>query len=244
MAQGEFKLPETKQLSGLQGALKARRDDFLRAGICNMLTPADKEYEEMNLIELQKKSSAELRDMYNELADRQVKRFASRVEAEKRTADALKESGQWDGALPGAKEGKAAAAGSPSLGKAGKAAKKAAAAAPAPKGKGKDAPAASKAGKAAKKAGKAAKTAAAPRENLHAGRPAANRVFRATDGKGVTYKVRETSQRGKLFAFIKDAGAKGVDHESCEQQFLDDEDMNVRAHLGILLKVGLIEVVK
>jgi hypothetical protein len=235
MAQGEFKLPETKQLSGLQGALKARRDDFLRAGICNMLTPADKEYEEMNLIELQKKSSAELRDMYNELADRQVKRFASRVEAEKRTADALKESGQWDGALPGAKAGKAPAA------KAGKAAKKAASAAPAPKGKGKAAPAAPKAGKSA---GKAAKKSAAPRENLHAGRPAANRVFRATDGKGVTYKVRETSQRGKLFAFIKDAGAKGVDHESCEQQFLDDEDMNVRAHLGILLKVGLIEVVK
>jgi hypothetical protein len=239
MAESDFKFPATKQLSGLQGALKARRDDFLRAGICNMLTPADKEYEEMNLIELQKKSSAELRDLYNELADRQVKRFASRVEAEKRTADALKESGQWDGALPGAKAGEAPAP------KAGKAAKKAASAAPAPKGKGKAAPAAPKAGKSAgKSAGKAAKKAAAPRENLHAGRPAANRVFRATDGKDVTYKVRETSQRGKLFAFIKAAGAKGVDHESCEQQFLDDEDMNVRAHLGILLKVGLIEVVK
>jgi len=230
----EARMPEPRQQSGLQGALKARRDDFTRAGIILMLS--EEEAEAMNLIELQKLSSAELRDMYNKLADRQVKRFADRVEAEKRTAQQLRDAGQWEGAMPDGKQ-KAAATKSGSNktvsapAKAGKGAKSAGKATPAPKAAGKP--------EKVKSAG-----AKAPRQPVAGrGAPRTNPSYRVikTDAK-----MNSGSARTKVFLFVqeKGKGKNGIDRESIENHFVDDETVNVKSSLDYLVKVEILELVE
>lgn len=215
----EAKLPAARQtFGGMTAALKGRAKDFLWASIILILS--DEECEQMNLIELQSKSTAELRDIYNGLASKQIKRFAERVEAEKRTAQQLIDAGKWEGPLPGA-----AKAG-------GKAAKKAAA-------------------KAAPKAGKPtpaptpAKAAKAPRQpKTGVGAPKANHSYRVLNGDA---KMNAASARTKVFTFVRDNGGKlkaGVDRETIENHFVDDETVNVKASLDYLVKVEILSVVK
>lgn len=210
----DAKLPAPRQLNGLQGALKARHDDFVRAGIILMLD--QEEAEAMNLIELQKLSSAELRDMYNKYADRAIKRFADRVEAEKRTAQQLRDAGKWEGDMPNGK----------SAGKAGKAGK-------APAG-GKAAP---KAGKAGKSAGKAPRQPVAGR-----GAPRTNPSYRVLNAEA---RMNAGSARTKVFLFIQDnaKGKAGIDRETIENHFVNDETVNVKSSLDYLCKVEILELI-
>lgn len=217
----ETVLPAGRQQSGLQGALKARRDDFTRAGIILMLD--NEEAEAMNLIELQKLSSAELRDLYNKYADRSIKRFADRVEAEKRTAQRLQEAGEWQGQLPDGKPAKA--------GKAGKGAKSAGKATPAPKAAGKP--------EKAKRAG-----AKAPRQPVAGrGAPRTNPSYRVLNADA---KMNSGSARTKVFAFVqeKGKGKNGIDRESIENHFVNDEAVNVKSSLDYLVKVEILGLVE
>lgn len=50
----------------------------------------------VNLTDLEKMSTADIVTLYNTLADKQVKRMASRADAERRTIEALKEAGKWE----------------------------------------------------------------------------------------------------------------------------------------------------
>lgn len=195
--------------TGLQAALKAREHDFLVAGVIHQTY--DNEGDDMNLVELRKKSTAELRDIYNELVTKNIKRFETRRDAERRTANALKDAGKWNGALP---DDKAAPATAPKGGKDGKATP------------------------AAPKADKPAKAKRAP----GAGRPAAkNASYKAKDGK---FKMNSGSARTKVFLFVKEnAGKNGIDRESIENHFVNDESINVPASLSYLVKQGIIETV-
>lgn len=196
--------------TGLQAALKAHEHDFLVAGVITQ--SHDSEGDDMNLVELRKKSTAELRDLYNELVAKNIKRFETRRDAERRTAAALKDAGKWTGQLP---DGKAA---------------------PAPAAKG------AKGGKATPTAPKTDKPAKAKRAP-GAGRPAAkNAFYRAKDGK---HKMNSGSARTKVFLYVQEngSGKAGIDRESIENHFVNDESINVPASLAYLVKMGIIETV-
>jgi hypothetical protein len=234
----ERKLPNgNRHSAGNEEKRAANAHRYLVAQICCILTPDDEEYETMNLIELQKKSSAELRDIYNGLAERHVKRFADRVEAEKRTAVALQEAGQWEGDLPDNKSKAAAAKSKPAKtapAKPGKAAKSAPAAKPAAK------PA--KAEKPAKEA--KPKATKAPRQPVaNRGAPRGNPTYKVLNPDA---KMNAGSARTKVFNYVaeKGKGKTGIDRESIENFFVNDETVNVKSSLDYLVKVEILEVVK
>jgi hypothetical protein len=218
----------------LSGRLRENQRQYDIAGII-LLT---KEDQAMNLEELRSKSSAEIRDIYNGLVDKQIKRFADRVDAERRTAERLAEAGKWDGPLPGSKGAKAA--------------KKAPAAAKsAPKGKGKASPAPApkaaaeaggKAGKPAKgtkqKAVRVAKAPAKAKPVDKVGAPRTNLLYIATRTER---RMNEGSARTKVYNFITVAGAKGIDREALENHFMNDETVNVKASLDYLVKMDMLK---
>lgn len=218
--------------SGMQDALKANQDNFLRAAICNMLTPIDEEYE-MNLIDLQKMSSAELRDLYNRLADRQVKRFESRVEAERRTAQRLQEAGQWEGELPGTPQAGKAKKPGKAADKPAKPARKAAGAAD------KETPAQ---GTGGKPEGRRQGGGKPPRQPVAGRGPKSNPSYRIlkTDAR-----MNSASARSKVFQFIQSStkGKGAIDRETIENHFMNDETVNVKSSLDYLVKVEILELV-
>lgn len=182
----------------------------------------------MNLEELKSKSTAELRDIYNGMADRQIKRFESRVEAEKRTAERLKEAGKWEGDLPGA-SGKGAKAKGAAKG----AAKHAEKAKGATKGKAKE-PAAAK---------KSASKKAASGEAKGQGRPSQNHNYKAIDHDR---RMNAESARTKVYNALKELGKgrkNGIDRETVENHFANDENLNVKAALDYLVKEGMAEII-
>ena len=207
--ENKAKLPEQRQFGGMTGALKARARDFTIASIIN-ITTKEEELDIMKIEELRSKSAVELRDIYNGLVEKQVKRFKDRVEAEKRTAEALKANGEWEGALPGA-DGKKAA---------GNAASKKAAAALKETAK-----AASK--KAVSKHTKEVRPRGAPRVNL---------IYIAIKHDN---RMNENSGRTKVYKFILEQGAKGIDREAIENHFLEDETVNVKSSLDYLVKFSM-----
>lgn len=176
------------------GSLKRREKDFTIAGIITLTTGKDEE--NMNIKELQGKSLAELRDMYNKLADKTVKRFRNRDDAEKRVAEKLKEAGEWTGKLPG------------------------------DSGKGK--------GKAAKKsAGKKSHTKDIPPR----GQPRVNKQYIAVEHNR---RMNEGSARTKVYNYVLDEGGKkGIDRETIENHFINDETINVKSSLDYLVKQGM-----
>lgn len=209
-------LPADRQFGGMTGALKSRAKDFLWCSILLLLN--EQEADDMNLIELKTKSTAELRDLYNSLVDKQIKRFAERVEAEKRTAIVLQEAGKWEGPLPDGKNN----------------------------AKGKKPDAAKPTGKAASKAAKSepvAKAAKAPRQpRTPMGAPKANHSYTVLNGEA---KMNAASARTKVFQFVAENGTtkKGIDRESIENHFVNDETVNVKASLDYLVKVEILAVV-
>lgn len=190
----------------------------------------------MNIQELRSKSAVEIRDIYNSMAERHVKRFADRVEAERRTAQLLQENGNWEGDLP---NGKAAAAPKAPSGKKGKGTS-----APAP------APAPAAAGKGGKAAKSVAKTAAKPAAKAAASKKPNTRVIppRGAPRSNLLYfsvkhdkRMNEGSARTIVFKFIESKGAAGIDREAIENNFVDNEDINVKASLDYLVKFGMLK---
>ncbi len=86
---------------GLIGSLKANQRVFFEMKLLMMLPENDP----MELKDLQAMSVSELKNLYNSLAEKQIKRFESRAKAEERTAQLLREAGK----LEEAKEPKAKA---------------------------------------------------------------------------------------------------------------------------------------
>lgn len=220
-----------RQMGGMQAALRARKDDFLRASIAIMASEEhEPEIYNMNLEELKSKSTAELRDIYNGMADRQIKRFESRVEAEKRTAERLKEAGKWEGDLPGSggksAKGKSAAKGAAKHAEKAKGGKG--------KGKAAAAPAAAKKG-AAKASDGEPKQKGAPKQNYN---------YKAIDHDR---RMNAESARTKVFNALKELakGRKnGIDRETIENHFAEDETVNVKAALDYLVKQGMAEIIE
>jgi hypothetical protein len=243
------------QRSGnLSTRLRENKREYDIAGIINLTS--DQESEHMNLDELRTKSSAEIRDIYNGLVDKQIKRFADRVDAERRTAERLKEAGQWEGDMPSNVK-VAAAKKSTKTAKATEPAPAAATPAAKAKGKGSAAPKAatkSGAGKATKKAAaktpakaapapkaaKAAKTAgkAPAKAKDSVGAPRTNLLYIAVK---TDRRMNEGSARTKVYNFIGEYGANGCDRESLENQFVDDETINVKASLDYLVKMEMLK---
>lgn len=227
-------LPAARQHGGLTGALKANQLQFQIASI--ILLHDEKEDPEMNIQELRSKSAAEIRDIYNSMADRHVKRFADRVEAERRTAQLLQENGKWEGDLP---NGKAAAAPKAASGKKGKGAP-----APAP------APAPAASGKGGKTAKSATKTTTKPAPKAATAKKSNTRVIppRGAPRSNLLYfsvkhdkRMNEGSARTIVFKFIESKGAAGIDREAIENNFVDNEDINVKASLDYLVKFGMLK---
>jgi hypothetical protein len=225
-------------------ALKRRANDFLVAGIFLLTTDSDEQ--NMNLEELRSKSSAELRDIYNGLVDKQIKRFADRVEAERRTAVILQESNQWTGPLPSNKKGEAGAKAEPAGSKLREkiAAKKTAAsgagktvkAKPEPKGKAKPAPKEEKPKKAAAAPAPKVKKEPKPRG---VGAPRTNASYIAVE---TDKKMHSESARTKVYNFFREQGKKGADREAAEQAFVDDENISVKSAIDYLVKMGMLAV--
>lgn len=171
-------------MGSMSEALRNNADGFLAAAIINISTEEDSL--NMNMTGLKSKTSVELRNIYNKLVEKQVKRFKSREDAEKRVAEALKAANQWEGT------------------------------------KGTEADKADKAPKAGK---------GAPRKN-------------------VTYKIRETdakmhegSARTKVYNFVKAAAKNGRTREQIEDNFAEDETVNVQSAISYLFKFDLLEVI-
>jgi hypothetical protein len=226
--------PAIRQHGGLTGALKANQTGFQIAAI--ILWHNEKEDPEMNIEELRGKSSAEIRDIYNTMAERSIKRFSDRTEAEKRTAILLQEAGQWEGDLPGGpKKANGAAKAAPA--KAGKA-----------KGKAEAAPAAAATGRGKKatetksekpaKPEKVAKKAGNTRTIPPRGAPRTNLLYVAQKH---TNRMNEGSARTIVYRFVETKGANGIDRESIENNFVDNEAINVKASLDYLVKFGMLK---
>lgn len=174
-------------MGSMSEALRNNAAGFLAAAIINISTEEDSL--NMNMTELKSKTSAELRDIYNKLVEKQVKRFKSREEAEKRVVEALKSADQWEGAKSA-------------------------------------------------KADKADKAPNAPKATKGAPR------------KNVTYKIKETdakmhegSARTKVYNFVKAAAKNGRTREQIEDNFAEDETVNVQSAISYLVKFDLLEVV-
>jgi hypothetical protein len=229
---------------GLCANLKARADDFIFAGII-LLSTGD-EVNGMNLLQLREKSTMELRDIYNGLAEKSIKRFADRVDAERRTAERLKEAGQWEGDNPDGKTKKkgprvvekAASEPPPTKvnGKAPKAAKPAKQAKQAPAKAEKKAPAA--------KAPAASKTPKVKAESKAAsgakrGAPLSNKTYVAVE---TDRRMHEGSARTKVYNRLKELGDSGADREALENHFVNDESVNVKASIDYLIGQGIVAI--
>ena len=183
------------------------------AGIA-MISPTD-EGDDMTLQELQKKSTAELRDMFNDLTKKNLKRFADRTEAERRTAAALDDAKQWTGPLPGAAKAK----GTKPTGKVTKAAK----------------PAANVAKLAKESKAKRAPGAGRPQINArYVPIPETSKNF---NPKGL--RINPKSARNIVLEFIK-SSKDGATRDQIETKFANNEDLNVTSALGFLKHYGFV----
>jgi hypothetical protein len=226
-------------------AAKSRREIFARlhhdcmAIHIWMLTPEDCE---MKLEDLKKLSTKELTALYNEHAEKQVKRMESRAKLEERTAQLLRDANKLE---EGDASGNEVSSPAPQKGKKSKATKPPIEA-PSTNEEGNEDMATTKGKKtAAKKATKtaAAKPAAAKKEAGKRGAPLTNLTYSAISEKSKNYnpggnKLQASSARGIIFAAIQKKGDSGITRQKLEEQF---PDQNVKSALDVLIKFGFIK---
>lgn len=207
----------------------------------------------MNLEQLKKLPTQDLIDLYNDLTSKQVKRMATRADAERRVTEELKKAGKWvdevvpPGAGQSAKKNMVETAnagindgtplrgahkgGGKAAGKAPERAKKTAPAAKAGKGTGKEAGAAPGATEKPKRKGAPTKNqtyvAIAPSD-------------KAYNPKGL--KMNAGSDRAAVLAYIQANGGKRTRNEVAEHFAKIKEDRNVDSGLYFLSKYGFCRV--
>lgn len=168
----------------------------------------------MNLTQLKAMPTQDLIDLYNDLTEKQVKRMATRADAERRTREALVAAGKWQeegAAQPTEQAGK-----------------------PAPKakqGKGKGKPAAAAPAKApAKEAASASNGRGAPKKNLTylALKVPKDTRMNASSSRTIVYNELAKHEEGKT-------------REWLENKF-KDTDYNVKSALDYLVKFKMAKI--
>ena len=209
------------------------------------------EEKQMNLQQLKAMSTIDLIDLYNDLTDQQVKRMASRADAERRTIEALKAKGKWvetvDGlsdieaknvhetAKAGPNTGSPLRKGKPKSTRASKAQEKPAKPQKEAKsGKGK--------GEPQKASGKAAPASG---ERKGRGAPSKNQTYtaiapNAKDYNPKGFKPQPTSDRMVVLDFIR--SKKGQQTRDQIIEHFKSQDVNVDAALYYLGKFGFCRV--
>lgn len=178
------------------------------------------EDDDMKLEDLKKMSTADLTALYNEHADKQVKRMESRAKLEERTAQKLREAGKLDEGGEGEVSSPAPA---PSKGKGRKSAKPPIEAEPT---------------NAEQETADMAKKEAAGKR----GAPLTNHTYIAISEKSKNYnpggnKLQANSARGIIFAAIQKKEG-GLTRQKLEEMF---PDQNVKSALDVLSKFGFIQ---
>lgn len=201
------------------------------------------EDDDMKLEDLKKMSTADLTALYNEHADKQVKRMESRAKLEERTAQKLREAGKLDEGGEGEVSSPAPA---PSKGKGRKSAKPPIEAEPTNSEQQETADMAKNANAKKTPAKKATKTAAKPAAKKEAagkrGAPLTNHTYVAISEKSKNYnpggnKLQANSARGIIFAAIQKKEG-GLTRQKLEEMF---PDQNVKSALDVLSKFGFIQ---
>lgn len=191
------------------------------------------EDDDMKLEDLKKMSTADLTALYNEHADKQVKRMESRAKLEERTAQKLREAGKLDEGGEGEVSSPAPA---PSKGKGRKSAK--------PPIEAEPTNAEQETADMAKNATATKKTAAkkATKTAGKRGAPLTNHTYVAISEKSKNYnpggnKLQANSARGIIFAAIQKKDG-GLTRQKLEEMF---PDQNVKSALDVLSKFGFIQ---
>lgn len=227
----------------------SRRERFARLNHdCTAMSIwINEEENTMKLEELKALSTKELTDLYNQYADKRVKRMESRAKLEERTAQKLREAGKLDEDMT-AREARnireTAKAGVNTDSAKDLAKTKAPTEA---KGKGKSAKATSKAspatGKAQPPKGKGEGAGKAPKASR--GAPVKNPTYVAIPegSKGYNpkgFRTNPSSSRFQVLEYIRKAPT-GRTREQCEKQF-EGMDVNVTSSLYFLSKHGFAKV--
>lgn len=192
---------------------------------------------EMTLEDLKKMSTKDLTALYNQHAEKQVKRMESRAKLEERTMQLLRDAGKLEEGAAGEN-----AVSSPAPKKSGKKSTTPKPPIEAPINEGSDDMAKAKKGSTKKTA---AKTTPAKKEAGKRGAPLTDHTYKAIPEKSKKFnpagnKLQASSARGLVFAAIqkKDGGMKRSKLEA------DYPDTNVKSALDVLIKFGFIEVVE
>lgn len=190
----------------------------------------------MKLEELKALSTKELTDLYNQYADKQVKRMESRAKLEERTIQKLREAGKLDESAEGEN---AVDSATPQKGKKSNTPKPPI---EAPINSEEETADMSKnTAKAAKTSTK--KTATEKKEGAKRGAPLTNLTYTAISEKSKNYnpggnKLQASSARGIIYAAIQKKGDAGITRQKLEEQF---PDQNVKSALDVLIKFGFIK---
>lgn len=188
---------------------------------------------EMKLEDLKALSTKELTALYNEHAERQVKRMESRAKLEERTAQLLRDSGKLDEGEAGEN---AVDSPAPQKGKKSNTPKPPIEAPLSEEGT-------ADMSKTAKTAKTAAKKDAAPKkEPGKRGAPLTNLTYTAISEKSKNFnpggnKLQASSARGIIFAAIQKKEG-GITRQKLEEQF---PEQNVKSALDVLVKFGFIK---
>ena len=196
---------------------------------------------DMNLEQLKALSTKELTALYNQYADKMVKRMESRVKLEERTMQKLREAGKWEDGTAGGNEVSSTV---PQKGEK-STTKKPPIEAPTEAEQGASEMATKKSTKTATKDTKDTKTAkpaAAAKEAGKRGAPLTNHTYVAISEKSKNFnpggnKLQASSARGIIYDAIKKKEA-GVTRQKLEEQF---PDQNVKSALDVLSKFGFIQ---
>lgn len=193
----------------------------------------------MNLEQLKALSTKELTALYNQYADKMVKRMESRAKLEERTMQKLREEGKWE---DGAQAGNEVSSKPPQKGKK-STTKKPPIEAPIEDEQGASEMASKKSPKSAEMTKAANPATTSKKEAGKRGAPLTNYTYVAISEKSKNFnpkgnKLHASSARGIIYEAIKKKEA-GVTRQKLEEQF---QGQNVKGALDVLVKFGFIQV--